>query len=280
MTRSRLAAAGAVAGVPLLIAALAQAAPSHKADISSAAPKFEWDGGPLLGAVVLGDVDDTLINLTTGGSVTITTKDTSAGDPLADVDLLLYKSNDAGEAQGDAIGESLQAGSDEKITKDLEPGKYLVEVQAFTGLQATYKGTFTLDTSTPPADPGAPGAPTTPGATDQPPTSKISAPGTKARSRSLKVLKGTAADDKGIKRVGIAVVKISGKKCTALTASGSFKKLATCAPTSYLKATGTTAWSFKLKKPLPKGKYALYVLPVDSAGQKAASPAKKGFQVS
>jgi hypothetical protein len=103
--------------------------------------------------------------------------------------------------------------------------------------------------------------------TDPVPTTKLRAPKATAKSKALEVLKGTAADDKGVARVEITIVRLKGSKCSTLTAKGTFRASRTCTPTKFFKASGKQVWSYELKKPLPKGVYAVYVRAVDSAGQ-------------
>jgi hypothetical protein len=81
-----------------------------------------------------------------------------------------------------------------------------------------------------------------------------------------------------VSRVEIALQLKKGKKCKQMKKSGRFAKQAKCdAPTSWLKAKGTTKWSFKLKKKLKKGNYTVFARATDSAGQVQAgfTPANK-----
>lgn len=274
-------AAGAFPGAAL-------AAPDRTAPLDGSTPAFAWDGSATGALVVSGDDDTTLLEVRDVGSLSVAFAD---GDAASDVDLYLYRADDAGDPTGDPLATSENNGSDEKIALDVQPGRYVVQGVAFYGVQGTFKGRATLVPSAPGASPApaapAPGrgsAPASPAASDPPPTSSFTAFAPRVRARSLRFFRGTARDDGGIAAVGVAVVR-QGKPgaCRQLTARGTFARIAKCtAPTTFLRAKGTTAWSLKLAKPLPTGRYVAFARAVDRGGQTQAgfTPAnRKAFTV-
>jgi hypothetical protein len=63
------------------------------------------------------------------------------------------------------------------------------------------------------------------------------------------------------------------KRCLNLQGSGKLKrkkagKRGRCAPAKFLKAKGTTKWTYKLKRRLKRGKYVIYARALDKAGKK------------
>jgi hypothetical protein len=257
------------------VAAVAFAAPNRTGTLSAASTTYSWDGGPLSGAVVLVEDDDTLLKLDAGGDLAVAIE--GPGDGLTDLDLYLYAS-DASGTQGKELKSAATGSDSEKVSvTGLEPGYYLARTESFTALKAMYKGKATLTPSGPAAAPGPVAA------TDTPPDATIGKLAKSSKASKLKKFSGTAKDDKGVKKVEIALVKKQGAKCTQMTASGSFKALAKCAaPTSFLAAKGTTSWSYKLKKALKKGSYELFARATDNAGhkQQGFSPkSHKAFKV-
>jgi hypothetical protein len=63
------------------------------------------------------------------------------------------------------------------------------------------------------------------------------------------------------------------KRCINLQRNGKLKrkkagKRGRCGPARFLRAKGTTKWTYKLKRKLRKGKYVVYARAVDKAGKK------------
>jgi hypothetical protein len=127
--------------------------------------------------------------------------------------------------------------------------------------------TFVTGTVAPPPPP-----------TNDTPTSRIVGLPSKVKARKLKRIHGTAADaDDGVARVDVAVTRATGgahaaaAKCLRLTSRGKLKKSKPigkrCAPL-FLRASGTTTWTFRLKKRLPKGRYVVYSRATDVAGNR------------
>ena len=132
---------------------------------------------------------------------------------------------------------------------------------------------------TPPCNPktGVGGAPGAPGAGSAAgpagcsdrfnPVSRFKA--VRLRRRTL-TMTGTASDRGCLGRPGRVVsVKVSvarelGRKCRFLRRNGRFSKARSCKRTSYLKARGTTRWSFRVRTRFPKGRYKLYIRATDA----------------
>ena len=265
----------AVIAVAGAIAIPAFAAPDRSSTLNAATTKFEWDGGPVTGTPVNDvEVDDTLLTIETPGSLKVNTKEPD--DTSVDIDILIYKSNAAGEPQGDPVKTAETGSAEETVTANVTEGKYLVRVIGWLAVEGFYKGDATLT-------PDTGGSPQPGGTTDTPPEATISKLAKSAKASKFKTFKGTARDDVSVARVDIAIVKVKGGKCTQMTSPGKFAPLEKCtAPTKFLKAKGTTTWSYKLKKELKKGSYVLYARATDGAGhvQGGYGPAsKRAFKV-
>jgi hypothetical protein len=246
----------AVAG---LLALPALAAPDRSTTLSTATTSFSWDGGPVTGTPVADvDTDDTLLTIETAGSLKVQTTEPSSG--AEDIDIWLYKANAAGDPQGDPIQRAETTSAEETLVAKVAEGKYLVRVLGFVSVNGTFKGTAALT-------PDTGGSPQPGGPTDTPPEAVISKLAKSAKASKLKKFKGTAHDDVSVARVDVALVKVKGDKCTQMTSPGKFAPLQKCnAPTRFLKARGTTNWSYKLSKRLKKGSYVLYARATDGAG--------------
>lgn len=268
-----LTATGFLVAVPV-----ASAEPSRTSDLSSAAP-FAWEGAGVTGTPVVAVTDDdTLLDVTQDGKLTVALS--GANDTAIDLDVYIYKSNEAGEAIGDPIKTGEEGGSEERVSIDVVAGFHLVRVTGWASLDGTYAGKATLVAVAPPPVPTAPtGAVAAP--TDLLPEARLGRL-PKGRAKRTLVFRGTASDDKGVSRVELAVVRRSGGKCAQLTSKGKFRSLARCnAPTSFLRATGTTTWSLTIKN-LPKASYTIFARAFDSVGQKQAgfsAANRKSFKV-
>jgi hypothetical protein len=109
-----------------------------------------------------------------------------------------------------------------------------------------------------------------PGAcTDQsPPQSGFTSRAAKQAKRTH-VLRGTASDvGCGLDRVDVSVARKVGKRCRYLTGASRISRSAsTCGrPAAWLRANGTTRWSFRLPKRLARGTYILRTRATDFAG--------------
>ncbi|MDW5597487.1 hypothetical protein VSS74_24270 [Conexibacter stalactiti] len=78
-------------------------------------------------------------------------------------------------------------------------------------------------------------------------------------ARRVTRLAGSAAS--GTARVEVALVRRDGRRCRALTSTRPRfgAKPGACTPRTWLKARGTTAWSLKLARALPPGRYVAWV---------------------
>jgi virginiamycin B lyase len=137
----------------------------------------------------------------------------------------------------------------------------------------------------PPPSPPPPGGGGLPGGRDLAPRATIDVPAKgAARAGKLRKLMGTASDDKGVARVDVAVLKLSGgaraakrvkpkPACSQLTAAGKFIRVKPkgrrCSPTVFLRAKGTRRWSLKLPAALPAGSFVVYARATDTAGRQA-----------
>lgn len=114
------------------------------------------------------------------------------------------------------------------------------------------------------------------------PHSKIKGLASKVKAKKLKSFHGSASDNDGVARVQIALVGFKGgahvaakKKrgtCLLLQSSGRLKSSKAdsknrCTARMWLGAKGTTNWTFKLKKRLPKGSYVLFSRAFDKKGK-------------
>ncbi|MCW3015252.1 MAG: hypothetical protein JWO02_2344 [Solirubrobacterales bacterium] len=112
------------------------------------------------------------------------------------------------------------------------------------------------------------------------PVSRFSRRLTKGRAGRRLVLRGTASD-RGcgtqqhgrVRRVTISIAKATGKRCRYLKADGRFAAAPTsCARTRYVLARGFRksaakgAWSFTTKRPLPRGRYKIWIRGTDAHG--------------
>jgi hypothetical protein len=90
-------------------------------------------------------------------------------------------------------------------------------------------------------------------------------------------LRGRASDDKsGVKTVEIALRRKGGKTCAWLSgkrATFTSRPMAAgrCAEPVWLKASGTTRWTYELSRKLPKGTYVLISRATDGEGKAEAS---------
>lgn len=266
----------AITAAAAVLALPALAAPDRSSTLDAATTKFEWDGGPVTGTPAEEETenDDTLLAIGTPGSLKVDITDPD--DTTLDIDLRIYKANDAGEPQGQPVKVSETESAEETATVTVTEGKYLVRVVGWLALEGFYKGTATLT-------PDTGGSPPPAGPTDTPPEAFISKIAKSAKASKLKKFKGTARDDISVARVDIALVKVKGDKCAQMTSPGKYAPLAKCdAPTKFLKAKGTTTWSYKLSKQLKKGSYVLYARATDGAGhvQGGFGPAsRRSFKV-
>lgn len=247
-------------------------AEEYDATLSSSAPKYEWDGGPGFSTIPDHTIDDAigrctaaqncdsvLIKVEAAGNLTVGIAPTNDGN--VNTDVYLYESN-AQREQGKALAEGSTLEPTDSVSARVKAdGYYLALVAYRVGIAATYHGTATLKPSAPAA------APPVNVGTDAAPTVKLDKP----KSKKVKRFTGTASDDKGIAGVEFALFLVKGRKCRPLLDSRSrFGRAKECGAARWLKASGTTKWSFALKRSLKKGRYVAAVRATDSAGSKSA----------
>jgi hypothetical protein len=281
----------ASAALSLTTGAVALAAPDRTTELSGT-QTYEWDGGPLTGAPIDLQCDHTGIKVKEVGNLLISLSNFQepTGVAGADFDIYLYKADAAGDPDGDPIGTADTSDTEKESlsVKNLKTGAYSIEVCAYQTVNGTFHGKAAFaglsggsgpSGPTGPSGPSGPSGPTGPaGTTDLTPDAKVKKPAKKPKKFS-----GTASDDKGVTKVEIALQSKKGAKCKQMVKSGKFVKEAKCeAPTKWLKAKGTTKWSYKLKKKLAKGSYTVFARATDTAGQVQAgfTPAnRRSFKV-
>ena len=109
------------------------------------------------------------------------------------------------------------------------------------------------------------------------PQSTITSPRGRVKRRRFKRIKGTAED---ATRVDIAAIRVKDGKCYALRRNGRFRTTpGRCTPRRFFKATGTTNWSFQLKRRFPRGRFRLYSRATAANGTVEAPPARVRIRV-
>lgn len=280
------------ATLALALAAPALGAPARNHSFG-AAGKFAWtaSGSGLVffsdGTIPveectpgLRDCDDTLIELKSPG--TLKASVTGGAGTQADVAIDIFESDASGTP-----GRQIQKGDAstpqvvESASADLDPGFYLVRVDFLLGTgEVEAEAEFTPGEATAPAPPAGGAGTPTPAANAAPKaTPKVSK---KIKASKLKGFGGTATDDGAVAKVEVGLLQVKGKKCKQLTStSAKFAKSKSCsAPTKFLKAKGTSSWSLKLRKKLPKGRYVVFAKATDDKGVAQDPPAKASFTVS
>lgn len=200
------------------------------------------------------DCDDTLIEITEAGTLTVKTTGGGANTPGDDIDLSLHTATASGESK-DEIQLSAQdePTPDEQVSARVKPGFYIARIEYMICAQCPIAAEATFKSG---------GAPVTPSG-DNPPTVTAKKP----KSKNVKSFKGTAADDKGIAKVEFALQQAKGATCKDVSTSAKLKSGSCNTPSTWIAAKGTTTWSGKIKKKLKKGSYVLYARATDSAGQ-------------
>lgn len=111
--------------------------------------------------------------------------------------------------------------------------------------------------------------------------------GVRVKRRRLR-LRGTASDTGcsatysvpgALRRVEVAISRKAGRKCRSVKASGKLTKRRGCGKRVWLKAKGTSSWSLKLKRRLPRGRYTIRVRARDRAGNVQGKPAVRKLRV-
>jgi kumamolisin len=105
-------------------------------------------------------------------------------------------------------------------------------------------------------------------------------------SRKRVVVAGTA-NDRGcragkagtVKKVRVAVARLSGKRCRFAKAHGGFTPKRSCAKRVYLTAKGTTKWTRTIRGKLARGSYRAFVRATDATGNAPKTPRSLRFRV-
>jgi hypothetical protein len=116
----------------------------------------------------------------------------------------------------------------------------------------------------PPVPAGTPGQ-----GLDRPPKAVIRKNGLRSKKARSRRATGLAKDDHQVVRVEVAIqTKSRGNICRQLKHNLKFSKRRHCGkPRVFFTARGTTKWSWKLRRRLPRGYYVLYARAIDNAGQ-------------
>jgi hypothetical protein len=69
-----------------------------------------------------------------------------------------------------------------------------------------------------------------------------------------------------VARVMVAVDRVRGGQCQRMSAAGRLGRAGSCKSSNWLRASGTTNWSYHIRRKLPKGHYRLHRQAVDAAG--------------
>jgi len=187
-------------------------------------------------------------------------KGTPANDST-DIDYYLYASDPSGTRGKQIAVDGANPGEVENVSVNgADPAFYLLVVNFFFVFGDSYKGEVTFEPE--PATGG--------GEVNALPTSTVKRPPSPARASRLKGFSGTASDNGRVAKVEVALVRRAGSKtCTALQRDGRFKRVKKCSPPArWLRAKGTSRWSFQLRRRLARGRYVLYSRATDEAGQK------------
>jgi alpha-D-xyloside xylohydrolase len=102
------------------------------------------------------------------------------------------------------------------------------------------------------------------------PRSRFSRGRVRASRRGLR-LRGTAGDEgcgpRGAPaRVLVAVLRRTGRLCRSVSASGRLGARRACTRTRYRTVRGTRTWTARVRGPLPRGRYLVWVRSIDRAG--------------
>ena len=285
-----------VAGIriALLGAALTMAfAPAARAQetLTASSPTAEWSGTILLGLVAT-SYQDHEIKLGESGTLEAEYVSTGPGALEVAIHIVIPDPNDS---FNDQVIASASGPLPKVSVSGLAAGTYVVRTQGSMNAPTQFRAKATLlpgpATRQPPQGPGGgqtqppppPQATPTPSPTPEapPPPEDLSdtAPTAKVRTAGATSLAGTAADDKGVTRVDVAVVRTSKQRtCFQMRPNFTFARLRDCGtPTSFVTARGTTKWSLRLRRKLARGRYVLFVRPLDTAN--ATSITRRAFTV-
>jgi hypothetical protein len=99
------------------------------------------------------------------------------------------------------------------------------------------------------------------------------------RAARRRVIRGTARDvGCGVDRVTIAIARKHRGRCQLLTTRRHLTHRTSCARHRWLPVRGTTRWSFRLPRHLPRGVYVIRTRAIDFAGN-AQSPSRRRIRL-
>ena len=96
------------------------------------------------------------------------------------------------------------------------------------------------------------------------------------RASHRRVLRGQARDvGCGLDRVQISVLRKAGHRCRNLNSKRRLGRKTSCAKRNWLPVRGTSRWSFRLPRRLPRGAYVVRTRALDFAGNVQRPRAKR-----
>lgn len=218
-----------LATVAALSALLAVPALAADATLSAANPTYGWEASGMMGAgqgaaVPMGNVrcspvymcHNTHVEVKDTGTLTVEIK---AGAGSSDLDVRLFKSDEAGTAPGSPANDpaaTSPVAADERtepdakiVVRNLKPGHYVIQVASYSAANGSFTGTATLAVGAP-----AP-APTTPPATTAPPAQQTSPTPAQNEADEAKRKKKLAACNKKAKKIKKAKKRAKARKACA-----------------------------------------------------------------
>ena len=216
--------------VAALSALLAVPALAADATLSSATPSHSWEGSGMMGGgqgatVPMGNArctpayqcHNTHVEVKDQGTLTVEIK---AGEGSNDLDVRLFKSDEAGTAPGSPATDDTATSpvaADERtepdakiVVKNLKPGFYVAQVASFNAQNGSYTATATL---TPPPPSAAP-APAAPAPTTAPAPQQTAPTPAQTKADDAKRKKALAKCNKKAKKIKNAKKrKAALKKC-------------------------------------------------------------------
>jgi hypothetical protein len=85
--------------------------------------------------------------------------------------------------------------------------------------------------------------------------------------RGIAIDQGCGAAGAGkVRSVSVAIARKVGRRCQHLLRNGRLGRAGACAIHVWLRARGSSSWSFRLRHQLPRGKYLVRSRAVDAAG--------------
>lgn len=152
--------------VGLVGAQAAWAAPARTITVGAANPFVQFDGGMIVNMnAVPGEPtqyagrDDTLIKVESPGRLAITS--TSDGLPTSEIDLELFRSDEAG-VRGGEVAQGITDGPVESIAANVKLGYYLLSASGYPAATMSYKGEVKLTVAGAPPAIVVPATPVTP----------------------------------------------------------------------------------------------------------------------